>query len=294
MSVAFEVQQRLEDIVEQMLSYWVARTGCRRLAIAGGVGLNIKMNSRLFRSGLLDDIFIHPLCSDTGVSIGGAMAAEYLEGSLPQQRIESVSLGPEYSDAEIQRILTACKLSWQRVEDIERPVAELLASGKVVGWFQGRMEAGPRALGNRSILGDPRHVETRDRVNAVIKFREPWPPFCPSMTAAGAKRYLRNFTYAPFMIIAFEATDEAVREIPAVVHVDGTARVQIVEPTQNLRYYKLLEAFSDLTGVPCLLNTSFNVKGEPIVCTPQDAIRTFSATGLDALAVGNCLLTKNS
>ncbi|MGV2336644.1 MAG UNVERIFIED_CONTAM: hypothetical protein LVR18_21905 [Planctomycetaceae bacterium] len=114
------------------------------------------------------------------------------------------------------------------------------------------------------------------------------------MTAAGAKRYLRNFTYAPFMIIAFEATDEAVREIPAVVHVDGTARVQIVEPTQNLRYYKLLEAFSDLTGVPCLLNTSFNVKGEPIVCTPQDAIRTFSATGLDALAVGNCLLTKNS
>ncbi|MGV2336645.1 MAG UNVERIFIED_CONTAM: hypothetical protein LVR18_21910 [Planctomycetaceae bacterium] len=159
-----------------MLSYWVARTGCRRLAIAGGVGLNIKMNSRLFRSGLLDDIFIHPLCSDTGVSIGGAMAAEYLEGSLPQQRIESVSLGPEYSDAEIQRILTACKLSWQRVEDIERPVAELLASGKVVGWFQGRMEAGPRALGNRSILGDPRHVETRDRVNAVIKFREPWRP----------------------------------------------------------------------------------------------------------------------
>lgn len=293
MSVAFEVQQRLEDIVEQMLSYWVTRTGCRRLAIAGGVGLNIKMNSRLFRSGLLDDIFIHPLCSDTGVSIGGAMAAEYMDGRLPQQRIESVSLGPEYSDAEIQRILTACKLSWQQVEDIERPVAKLLATGKVVGWFQGRMEAGPRALGNRSILGDPRHVETRDRVNAVIKFREPWRPFCPSMTAAGAKRYLRNFTYAPFMIIAFEATEVAAREIPAVVHVDGTARVQIVEPTQNLRYHKLLEAFSDITGVPCLLNTSFNVKGEPIVCTPQDAIRTFSATGLDALAVGNCLLTKN-
>jgi len=135
-------------------------------------------------------------------------------------------------------------------------------------------------------------VETRDRVNAIIKFREPWRPFCPSMTAAGAQRYLRQSTYAPFMIIAFEATDAAAREIPAVVHVDGTARVQIVEPEQNLRYYRLLEAFGGLTGVPCLLNTSFNVKGEPIVCTPQDAIRTFAATGLDALAIGNCLLTK--
>jgi carbamoyltransferase len=293
MSVAFETQQRLEEIVEEMTGHWVNRTGLKKLAIAGGVGLNIKMNSRLFRSGLIEDIFIHPLCSDTGVSIGGAMAAEYQDGRRGSSRLASVSYGPEFTDEDIRRTLDACKLQYDCPEDFEQQVAALLAEGKVVGWFQGRMEGGPRALGNRSILGDPRHVETRDRVNAIIKFREPWRPFCPSMTATGAARYLKQYTYAPFMIIAFEATETARREIPAVVHVDGTARVQIAEESQNARYFHLINAFESLTGVPCLLNTSFNVKGEPIVCTPQDAIRTFSATGLDALAIGKFLLRKH-
>jgi carbamoyltransferase len=292
MSVAFEVQQQLEEIVLQMTSYWVERTGVRRLAIAGGVGLNIKMNSRLFESGLLEDLFIHPLCSDTGVSIGGAMAAEFAGRPIAGDRLQQVSLGPEYSDTQIENILQACKLSYHRDDQIEQSVARLIADGRVVGWFQGRMEGGPRALGNRSILGDPRVAETRDRVNAIIKFREPWRPFCPSMTAAGADRYLKHWTHAPFMIIAFPATELARQEIPAVVHVDGTARVQVVQPDQNPRYHRLLQEFETLTGVPCLLNTSFNVKGEPIVCTPQDAVRTFAATGLDALAIGNCLLTK--
>lgn len=291
-SVAFETQKRLEDVVQQMTEYWCRKTGLRNLAIAGGVGLNIKMNTRLFASAEIDDIFIHPLCSDTGVAIGGAMACEYANGRLPAERISHVSLGPEYADEDIEKMLMACKLDFRREESIERTVAGFLADGKVVGWFQGRMEGGPRALGNRSILGDPRSVETRDRVNAVVKFREPWRPFCPSMTQDGADRYLKKYTYAPFMIIAFEATDEARQEIPAVVHVDGTARVQIVDEQQNPRYHRLITEFQKLTGVPCVLNTSFNVKGEPIVCTPQDAIRTFSATGLDALAIGSFLLTK--
>jgi carbamoyltransferase len=154
------------------------------------------------------------------------------------------------------------------------------------------MEGGPRALGNRSILADPRQIESRDRVNAIIKFREFWRPFCPSMTQAGANRYLKRFTDAPFMILAFEATDAARREIPAVVHVDNTVRVQIVSQDDSPAYHRLLTSFAEITGVPCLLKTSFTVKGEPIVCTPQDAIRTFAATGLDALAIGPFLLTK--
>lgn len=294
MSLAYEVQCRLEDIVEEMVAYWTGKTGLRKLAIAGGVGLNIKMNARLFRSGLVDDVFIHPLCADAGVSIGAAMALEHMGGHGPadHSRLKTVSWGPEFSDEEIEKTLKTCKQSYTKEDAIHGTVARLLAEGKVVGWFQGRMEGGPRALGNRSILADPRDVGSRDRVNAVIKFREFWRPFCPSMTEAGAKRYLKRFTDAPFMILAFDATDNAKREVPAVVHVDDTVRVQIVNRDDNPVYYRLLESFEKLTGVPCVLNTSFNVKGEPIVCIPQDAIRTFSATGLDALAIGSFLLRK--
>ena len=155
------------------------------------------------------------------------------------------------------------------------------------------MEGGPRALGNRSILADPRYVESRDRVNAVIKFREFWRPFCPSMTPVGSEKYLAKYTYAPFMVLAFQASEGAEKEVPAVVHVDGSCRPQIVE-ADNAPYFQLIQEFEKLSGVPCLLNTSFNIKGEPIVCTPHDAIRTFSATGLDALAIGPFLLMKSS
>jgi carbamoyltransferase len=164
--------------------------------------------------------------------------------------------------------------------------------GKVVGWFQGRIEAGPRALGARSILADPRNEAARDRVNAAIKYRELWRPFCPSMTREGAERYFDRFTEAPFMVITFRANSRAKAEIPAVVHVDGTSRPQIVDEETNPRYHNVIAEFGRLTGVPCVLNTSFNIKGEPIVCTPQDALRTYFATGLDALAIGNCLLEK--
>jgi carbamoyltransferase len=162
----------------------------------------------------------------------------------------------------------------------------------VVGWFQGRLEGGPRALGGRSILADPRHVQARDRVNAAIKFREYWRPFCPSLTEEAATRYLVKAGAAPFMILAFEATDEARAQAPAVVHVDGTVRPQTVDADSNPRYYQLLKAFESRTGVPVLLNTSFNIKGEAIVCSPRDALRTFWSTGIDALAIGSFLVEK--
>ena len=171
-------------------------------------------------------------------------------------------------------------------------VAEDLAHGRIVGWFQGRMEAGPRALGQRSILADPRQVEARDRVNAVIKYREFWRPFCPSMLAEAADRYLESYQDAPFMIIAFDATDLLKRDAPAIVHVDGTARVQIVHADVLPLYHRLITCFEQRTGVAALLNTSFNVKGEPIVCTVHDALRTFFSTGLDVLAAGSFLIRK--
>jgi carbamoyltransferase len=171
-------------------------------------------------------------------------------------------------------------------------VADELAAGRIVGWCQGRMEAGPRALGQRSILADPRRVENRDKVNAIIKFREYWRPFCPSMTAEAAPGYFDVFTDAPFMIIAFEANERLRKEAPAAVHVDGTARVQLVHADVLPRYHRLLRAFEARTGVPVLLNTSFNVKGEPIVCTVRDALRTFWSTGLDVLAAGSFIVRK--
>jgi carbamoyltransferase len=177
-------------------------------------------------------------------------------------------------------------------DDIADATADLLSQGKVVGWFQGRMEGGPRALGARSILADPRAVESRDRVNAAIKFREYWRPFCPSLLEDAAPRFMRDARPAPFMITAFEATEHAAKACPAVVHVDGTMRVQTVNDWAQPRFYELLNAFERRTGVPVLLNTSFNIKGEAIVCSPRDALRTFWSTGIDALAIGRCLIEK--
>jgi carbamoyltransferase len=290
--VAFAVQQRLEDVVFSMTRYWTQRTGVRRLCISGGVGLNVKMNGSLFASGIVDDVFAYPLCADLGQSIGAALAYRYQRAGLSNRRLENLYLGPGFSDGEIERVLRDCRVAYRKSEDISRDTAELLTQGKVIGWFQGRLEAGPRALGARSILADPRNEAARDRVNAAIKYRELWRPFCPSMTRRGAERYFDNHTDAPFMVITFDANDRAKAEIPAVVHVDGTSRPQIVDEHSNPRYHGVITEFDNLTGAPCILNTSFNIKGEPIVCTPQDAMRTYFATGLDALAIGNCLLEK--
>jgi len=289
---AYTVQQRLEEIVCEMTQYWVEKTGIRSLCISGGVGLNVKMNGCLFNLGLVQDLFIYPICSDAGCSIGSAMALNYNLQGLENSKLNSLYLGPQFSDNEIIKILTNCKIQFSEEKTIEKSVAKLISTGKVVGWFQGRMEGGPRALGARSILADPRYIESRDKVNKIIKYREQWRPFTPSMTEEGAKMYFDNYTYAPFMILTFKANKKAEKEIPAVVHIDKTSRPQIVDESCNKRYYNVIQEFKNLTGVPVLLNTSFNIKGEPIVCTPQDAIRTFYGTGMDALAIGNCLIIK--
>ena len=291
-ALAFEAQRLLEDRVLRLVRHFQMATGRKRLCLAGGVALNVKMNSRLRQSGLFDDVFVFPIPSDSGTAIGAALGVYHeLTGKRPQP-LEHVYLGPAFTDEDIELQLESCGLVYRVCDDIADATAELLSQGKVVGWFQGRMEAGPRALGARSILADPRAIESRDRVNAAIKFREYWRPFCPSLLEDAAPRFMQGATPAPFMITAFEATEHASEACPAVVHVDGTMRVQTVNAKAQPRFHELLKAFERRTGVPVLLNTSFNIKGEAIVCSPRDALRTFWSTGLDALAIGRCLIEK--
>ena len=291
-NLAFAVQRVLEETVVRLVEHYTKETGLRNLCISGGVGLNIKMNERIYESGAVDDIFIQPICSDTGTSFASAATLDFgLTGRRPRP-MRHVYFGPEYDDAEIEAVLVQCRLPYHRSNDIAAETAERIARGELIGWFQGRMEGGPRALGARSILADPRDTGSKDRVNAVIKYREDWRPFCPSMLEEESARYLKRATNAQFMIMGFEVQQENAHEIPAVVHVDQTVRVQLVNGESHPRYERLLREFKRHTGVGVLLNTSFNVKGEPIVTTPHDALRTFFATGLDALSIGNFIVTK--
>ena len=290
--LAFEAQRLLEESVIRLVAHFARETGLKNLCVGGGVGHNVKMNSRLHRLDLVDRVWAVPIPSDSGLAIGAAVGAYVDKTGQRPPPLEHLYLGPEWGDDDIENQLQQCGLAYHRPGDLGAAVADLLADGKVVGWFQGRMEGGPRALGGRSILADPRSVAARDRVNAAIKFREYWRPFCPSMTIEGAPRYLKKADAAPFMIVAFEATDLAREQAPAVVHVDGTVRVQTVDAKTAPRYHAMISAFERKTGVPVVLNTSFNVKGEAIVCTPRDAIRCFSATGLDALAIGAFIVEK--
>jgi carbamoyltransferase len=290
--VAFAVQENLEETVIRLVRWAVEQTGLRKVCIGGGVGLNVKMNSRIFLLPEVEDVFAHPLCADSGAAAGVAIAAcHQLTGARPK-RLTTLALGPEESSETIEKTLTLARLVYERPANMCEAVAEELARGRIVGWFQGRMEAGPRALGQRSILADPRRAETRDKVNAIIKFREYWRPFCPSILAEAMPRYFDRYTDAPFMIIAFPANDRLRTDAPAIVHVDGTSRVQTVNRDDNPLYHALLCAFERRTGLPVLLNTSFNVKGEPIVCTVVDALRTFWSTGLEILAIGDFLVRK--
>jgi len=291
-AVAYAVQSKLERSVEPLVRWAVETTRIPDVCIGGGVGLNVKMNSRLFELPGVRDVFAQPLCGDGGAAAGAALLAWSTATGERPARLRTLALGHEDGADEIEQALRVARLNYERPSEICSAVAEELARGRIVGWFQGRMEAGPRALGQRSILADPRDAAQRDRVNAIVKFREYWRPFCPSMTSEAASRYFERYTDAPFMIISFRANERLKREAPAIVHVDGTARAQLVHRDILPRYHRLLTEFEKRSGVPVLLNTSFNVKGEPIVCTIHDALRTFWSTGIEVLAAGDFLVRK--
>jgi carbamoyltransferase len=289
--IAASAQYRLEEVVSRLVRQLHRETGSRNLCIAGGVGLNCSMNGALLGLDCVENLFVPPVASDAGIALGAALEVAARSGfTIPT--LEHASWGPEYGNDEIQRILERSKFAFRRSDDIESEVARALADNKIVGWFQGRMEFGPRALGNRSILADPRQPDMRDRINYYVKYREDFRPLAPSMLAEAAPDYIEQAHPCPFMTMTFTVREDKRSVIPAVTHVDGTCRAQTVTETANPKYYRLIKRFGELTGVPIVLNTSLNVKGDPIAMKPEDAIATFFSTGLDVLAVGDFIVVK--
>ena len=292
-NIAYAVQDACETAMMNVVRMAIEKTGCRDVCLAGGVALNSKANGKIAASGLVGKMFVQPAAADDGVALGAALAP-YLDGNgkLPNKPMRHGYWGPCFEDDAIESALRTYKLRYAKVPDPASSAAELLSQGRILGWFQGRMEFGPRALGSRSILADSRDPEMNAKVNNAVKFREWWRPFAPSVKKEAAGEYLESATDSPFMILTAQVRPEKRGVIPSVTHVDGSARPQTVEKEINPLYWRLIDEFGKSTGVPVILNTSFNLRGEAIVHTPTDAIRTFFSSGMDALVIGSFLVEK--
>lgn len=294
MDIAASLQAALERAALHLTGYLSRQTGSDTLCLAGGVALNASMNRRIMESTPFRHVFIQPAAGDAGTALGAALAAAPPTRLEDRHEMRHAFLGPKFSDKIIEQVIEQKGLQARHFPDIARAVAQLLAQGKIVGWFQGRMEFGPRALGNRSILADPRKAEMKDIINARVKHREPFRPFAPAVLVERASEYFECMDDYPFMTKVANVRPAAREIIPAIVHVDGTARLQTISREANPIFYRLIENFCRLTNVPVILNTSFNVRGEPIVCTPGNAIDCYLNTEMDALAIGNFLLVKTN
>ncbi len=292
--LAATLQWNFETAVIRMARWLHEKTGIRNVSMGGGCALNCSTNGKVLMEGFVDRIFVQPAAHDASTALGAAFSVhEEITGERPDFTMDHAYWGPSYTSGQVETALQKGLVkNYRKSSDISADTAELLADGKVVGWFQGRMEIGPRALGGRSILADPRKLETKDRVNNRVKNRESWRPFAPSFLAESFAPFVDKPHPSPFMILAFRGKEGYIEKLPAAAHVDRTIRVQTVEKTANPRYHALIDAFGRKTGVPCLLNTSFNVAGQPIVCTPFDALSTFFACGLDVLAIEDYLVFK--
>ncbi|QFU83042.1 carbamoyltransferase family protein [Natronorubrum aibiense] len=288
--LAYTAQKLTEEIVLDIVQAYSGVIESGNVALAGGVALNCKLNKRVREETVVEDTFVQPVAHDAGLALGAGWIGQDPASVEP---LSTVYFGPEYDREQIESRLQTNKIAYAEPDDLEQYVAERIANGALVGWFQGRMELGPRALGARSILADPRTAASRDRVNRFVKHREEWRPFAPSMLEEAAEEYLVDGQPAPFMIDAFDVRPEKQDDLEAVVHpADGSTRPQTVREDQHPRYYRLLSAFENITGVPVLLNTSFNDHGEPIVNTPTEAVKDFYGMGLDLLVLGDYVLEK--
>jgi carbamoyltransferase len=292
---AASIQDLLEKTSLELIEYYlgdiIRETG--KVAYAGGVALNVKLNQRIIAMPGVKELFVQPAASDAGTAIGAASYASQQAG-VPVEKMEHAYLGPQYTT---EQCIDACEnysqpVKWQRMENVPVETARILADGNPVSWFQGRMEFGPRALGNRSILGSPSHSGVADRINAQIKYRERWRPFCPSMLDTVAPEILQTNHPSPYMTFTFDVAESWKDRIPEVVHEDGTARAQIVTQHTNPRYYALLQEMEKLTGNGVVLNTSLNRRGEPMVCSPTDALNMFFGSDLQYLVMEDILITK--
>jgi carbamoyltransferase len=318
MDLAASIQAVTDEVMLRLARALREETGIRNLCLAGGVALNCVANGKVLRDGCFDQIYVQPAAGDAGGALGAALVGYHLQRGQPRaangDAMRGAYLGPEYSQQDVESRLRKSGARFRTLDDatlIPRS-AEDLAQGKAMGWFQGRMEFGPRALGNRSILGDPRSPTMQKTLNLKVKYRESFRPFAPSVLRERVSDWFEMDSDSPYMLLVADVVARRRREmtpeekrlfgidklnvprsdIPAVTHVDYSARIQTVHEDTNPRYYALLAEFERRTGCPVLVNTSFNVRGEPIVCTPEDAFRCFMGTDLDVLAVGNCYLRK--
>jgi carbamoyltransferase len=319
--LAYAIQHVTEEIVIKMAREAKRITDADYLCMAGGVALNCVANGKLLKESLFEDIFIQPAAGDAGGALGAAQMAHFMY--FDQERtfnsdsdgMQGAYLGPDYSDKEASLSFKKHKATYKRVEDFSdlcSEVADLLDRGNVVGWFQGRMEYGPRALGNRSILGDARNAEMQKRLNLKIKYREGFRPFAPSVLIESSKDFFDLPTASPYMLLIAQVNDERRKQLPenyndmdlwerlyyersdvqSITHLDFSARIQTVHKETNPRYWQLIDTFKEKTGYGIVVNTSFNVRGEPIVCSPEDAYKCFMRTEMDYLVVNNFLLEK--
>lgn len=291
--IAHSMQVVLEESVLTLLDWFADASGMENLCMAGGVALNCVMNARVRDRSRFKNIWVQPAAGDAGTALGAALWTDkVVRGSTDKTFImDHVFWGPEYSDQAIERFLKWTKVPYRKLDNIARETAALLADDLIIGWFQGRMEFGPRSLGARSILASPIHAQMQARLNEV-KDREDFRPVAPAVMEEYASQWFERCTNAPFMVFIFDILTEKAGLIPAVKHTDGTARVQTVNAGQNPVYHELLDEFRKITGVPVLINTSFNTRGKPIVCSPHDALACFFTSPFDALVMGSFLIEK--
>ncbi len=292
--VAAATQRVLEEVTIHLLETHLAdvlRRNGGRLCFAGGCALNVVLNRKLIQHPLVSELFVQPAAGDSGLSLGAAASAAHARGEAIEPMLHPY-YGPEYTSERVARVLAGSGLPFAPVRDPAERAARLLHAGHVVAWFQGRMEWGPRALGNRSILGNPSVRGTADRINEQIKFREVWRPFCPSILEEHARDVLEAEHESPFMTFSFHVRPAWRERVPEIVHVDGTARPQFVSRETNPLFHRLIESFRELSGCPLVINTSLNRRGEPMVCSPEDAVAMFQGSGLTHMLLGDALVVK--
>lgn len=291
-SIAFNLQWRLEQIVCALVRGAVKETGITKICMAGGVAMNCKMNGEIGMMDVVSDLYVQPASADNGAALGAAYLAASEAGVKRFTPMRHAYFGPAYSDAEVEKALIESKLRYRKVSNLEEEVAQMLVNGLIIGWVQGPMEVGARALGGRSILANPLIKEMREKLNLEVKHRENWRPFCPSLPIEAYQKYFGSHKVSEFMIMAYPVEQPFRAAIPAAVHVDGTARPQAVRKEHNPKFHKLLNEFGKLSGHPILINTSFNIQGEPVVMSPSHALRCYGGTGIDVLVMNNFIAEK--
>ncbi|MCK9462753.1 MAG: carbamoyl transferase [Proteobacteria bacterium] len=293
MDISYAVQAATEEALLHLARLAKEKTGSARLCVAGGVGLNCVANGRIAAEGPFDEYFFYPAAGDAGTSVGAALYATHAIHGRPRSgAVASEYLGPASDERETLRAFEKAGVRHSKVQGPARTAARMIADGAVIGWFQGRAEFGPRALGNRSILAHPGIADMKDRLNAEVKFRESFRPYAPSVVEEACGELFSSSVPSPYMLRAYRTLPSKLEALAAITHVDGTARVQTVSRGQNPLYHELLVEMGELTGVPVVLNTSFNIRGEPIVHSAEDALKCFLTTGLNALFVGDHLVVK--